>query len=326
MKRLSVIVCSHKAPPSLLECLRSILAQTEKSGVEVILVNNGFSPESESFLFKEVASWDAGFLFRICHERRPGLGYARVRGFEEATGEWCLLLDDDNTLEADFISQFYLLAESHPGLGGITSVVVPAWEQTPPSWLEGFGTLCLSYNYPCFPPEPFWETRFGPDLFAQAPRPPGGGMIVHGRVVDAYLAVAKDPLRLSLARTGDSLVGCEDQDLWNRIGSLGMDILQTTRLRLRHHIPVSRLKLTYLARLNFQMQYSYRVLQRLDSGVPRARPGIRSLLQMLAQSGKLLKLATRHPREHPWQKQVLQIACEWGRLAGDCAELEPDER
>jgi glycosyltransferase involved in cell wall biosynthesis len=310
--RISFIICSHRAPDSILDTLRSLGRQQQQSSAEVVLVNNGFSVERAELLKVHAANSGLKCGFRIVPEPIPGLGYSRKRGFLEAKGEWLVLLDDDNTIDDDFLTGLNRKLDEHPEVGGITALVSPVWEEPPPEWLAVLGCNCLSYNvFSTFQTRPL-ERYFPPGETHLADRPPGGGMIIHRSVAASYLKHADDPLRLSLARTGTSLVGCEDADMWGCIPPLGRGVLVTDTLRVHHHIPKSRLDKKYLLRLNYQMAYSYAVLERLLAP-PARKPFLPDLGHRLLQTARHLKIGLTRG---PMFQQLIEIARDLGNFKG----------
>ena len=145
-------------------------------------------------------------------------------------------------------------------------------------------------------------------------------MIIHRKVAEYYLSTADQPARLALERTGDSLVGCQDEDIWRGIKPSRLDVLVTDRLQVQHHIPAARLRKKYLLRLNFQMAFSYAVLGRLLGETPAVRMAtlLRETFWMLV---RVLRDFVFHGRTHPFWQQALFVARELGRAKGQFAKL-----
>ena len=295
-----------------MDTVRSLGRQEAQNTAEVIVVNNGFPEERAAALEKHAAECGWTAPFRVVPEPIPGLGYSRKRGFLEAKGDWFVLLDDDNTVDPDFLMRLNEKIEAHPGLGGITAMVSPVWEEQPPEWLVQFGAHCLSYNEPStFQHRPL-EQFFPSGTAARAHRPPGGGMIIHRSVAESYLKTSDNPLHLALERTGDSLVGCQDQEIWLNIHTIGRGVLMTDALKVRHHIPKSRLARKYLLRLNYQMAYSYRVLDRLLAP-SNPRPFLADFGHRLLQSARHLKIGLT---KGPLFLHLIEIARDFGNFSG----------
>ena len=95
--RLSIIVPVYNAEEYLDRCLISILEQ-EFASYEVILVDDG-STDSSPLICDRYSSVDP--RFRTVHKENGGVTSARLRGVEEAAGDWIGFVDGDDYIEAD---------------------------------------------------------------------------------------------------------------------------------------------------------------------------------------------------------------------------------
>lgn len=259
----SFIICSHRAPFTLNMTIESFELQQKLESCEIILVNNGFSAERQDelqLLLEALQLRCSGFSFRIMNEEKPGLGFARKKGFLSASGEYFVLLDDDNTIERDFIGVLYDFIDAEGGVGCICPRVIPRWVNSPPPpWLQEFGSNCLSYTAtPKCPslPSRLWR---GPKEVLNAMKPPGGGMIIHEKVARSYLEAA-DANRLSLGRGPQALWGCEDYDIFSQVKTSLPVAAYCDNLIVYHRIPSDRLQPAYLNQLNYEMTHSYGIL------------------------------------------------------------------
>lgn len=301
MIHFSFLICSHRAPDSIRVTLRSVLNQMNADDAEVIVVNNGFSPTQEKELKSYIETFLASAWVSFLDEPRSGLGNARITGFHSCSGSYIVLLDDDNYIAPDFLQQLRQIVAEHPHMGGICPLVLADWETAPDDWLRDFGRFCLSYNASGrFRPE-IEEMEWDATQYDSAIKPPGGGMIIHRNVVDAYMKNADDPNRISLSRQPDSLVGCEDYDLYSFVRELSLSSLFTDRLRVFHRIPAYRLELRYLIRLNLQMIYSFGILRVLRR--EERDPLHRIITSTASQIYRHLVEMTRTPRE--WKRSFL---------------------
>ncbi|MFF9378569.1 CDP-glycerol glycerophosphotransferase family protein [Streptomyces griseoluteus] len=95
MPKLSLVVPAYKVQAYLAECLDSILEQ-DYPDFEVIAVDD-CSPDASGAILDEYAARDA--RIRVIHlTENVGLGRARNAGMDQATGEYLLFLDSDDTL------------------------------------------------------------------------------------------------------------------------------------------------------------------------------------------------------------------------------------
>ncbi|MEU2228494.1 bifunctional glycosyltransferase family 2 protein/CDP-glycerol:glycerophosphate glycerophosphotransferase [Streptomyces sp. NPDC018347] len=98
MPRFSVIVPAYQVQAYLSECLDSVLAQSYPD-LELIAVDDR-SPDACGAVIDEYAARDARVKPVHLAENR-GLGRARNAGLAEATGDYLLFLDGDDTLAPD---------------------------------------------------------------------------------------------------------------------------------------------------------------------------------------------------------------------------------
>lgn len=104
---ISVIVPVYKVANDLPRCLDSILEQTYPY-IEIIAVDDG-SPDNSSTILDAYAQKDA--RLRVIHKENGGVTSARLRGVQEAHGEWIGFVDGDDMIEPDMFAR--LLDNAH---------------------------------------------------------------------------------------------------------------------------------------------------------------------------------------------------------------------
>jgi glycosyltransferase involved in cell wall biosynthesis len=93
--RFSVVVPALDEEAVLGTCLDALAAQTFAGVVEVIVVDNGSTDQTAALARRHGA--------RVELEPRPGVCFARQRGFEVATGEFVVTSDADTTFPQDWL-------------------------------------------------------------------------------------------------------------------------------------------------------------------------------------------------------------------------------
>ncbi|MCH5307505.1 MAG: glycosyltransferase family 2 protein [Prevotella sp.] len=96
--KLSVIIPVYHVETTLDRCVRSVLNQQVKDGMEVVLVDDG-SPDRCPFMCDEWAKKDD--RIRVVHKDNGGLSDARNAGIDVATGELITFIDSDDWLSPD---------------------------------------------------------------------------------------------------------------------------------------------------------------------------------------------------------------------------------
>jgi glycosyltransferase involved in cell wall biosynthesis len=243
--QLSVILPAFNPARGRLACtLGGLAAQTiEPSRWEVLLIDNASDPAAAPGT--ELAATLPGF--RLLQEPERGLTPARLCGIRAARGEVLVFVDDDNVLAPDYLAEAGRLFQQRPQLGAAGGTVLPEWETPPPAWtMEFHGLLALRPS--ALAP---LVAQGGPGAPWPAFAPVGAGLCVRRTAIESYVqALAHDPVRLNLDRSGSSLASGGDNDLVFEILNAGWDIGYFPSLTLTHLIPASRLEPTYLARLN----------------------------------------------------------------------------
>lgn len=251
---LSVIICTHNPRPDYFaRVLAALAAQTlSRERWEFLVIDNGSSTP--------VAAETA----RVIREPQLGVTRARIRGFMEAAAELIVFCDDDNLLAPDYLEQALQIGAAWPMLGAWGGQALPEWEEEPADWTRGywnwFGVRTLT--------QPAWSNM--PDSVATHPF--GAGMCVRRGVADAFRrALAADPRRTALGRTGKQLIGSEDADICFTAADLGLGNGLFPQLVLTHIIARHRVQESYLLRLIEALTFSHTLLLHLR-GVPPAQP------------------------------------------------------
>lgn len=110
MPKISVIVPVYGVELYIKDCLRSIAAQTF-SDFELILVDDGSQDRSielaEAYLRSTALTW------RVIRQENAGQGIARDHGVREASGEYVVFIDSDDTVSPVFLEELYTAAQTY---------------------------------------------------------------------------------------------------------------------------------------------------------------------------------------------------------------------
>lgn len=104
---ISVVVPAYNNAPWLGRCLDSLLAQTH-GNLEIIVVNDGSTDDTKRVLDGYAARHSN---IKAIHKENGGVTSARLRGVEEATGQWIGFIDGDDEVEPDMYAR--LLQNAH---------------------------------------------------------------------------------------------------------------------------------------------------------------------------------------------------------------------
>ena len=101
--KVSVIIPVYNVEPFLARCLDSVVGQTLRD-IEIICVDDG-SPDRSIDILNRYAAEDA--RIRVISQENRGLGGARNRGFDAATGEFVLYVDSDDWIDPAYCERLY---------------------------------------------------------------------------------------------------------------------------------------------------------------------------------------------------------------------------
>ncbi len=263
MTVLSVIISSHNPQPGRLQrTLRALRAQTlPATDWETVVVDNASSPALRS------ADWSAHgpANLRLVAEPSPGLSYARRRGFLAGTGEFFVLVDDDNELAPDYLAEVLRLFAAQPKVGLLGGRSLPEFESPPEPWVREFDGLiaCRDLGDTPLVSQGLRNPATGRNdypLFA----PIGAGMALRRAAAQAWLEQSGESDLPD--RQGTSLSSSGDNDIVLAAMQAGWEAAYFPSLQLTHLIPAFRTTREYLARLNRGIQRSWmQVLAKHDA-------------------------------------------------------------
>lgn len=264
---LSVIIPTHNPHPERLRrTLLGLRAQTLPAAEwETILVNNA----STTFPADDFFAACAPANFTIVPEPALGLTAARQRGFIAAHGDCAVLVDDDNVLAPDYLSQVVSIFSAYPHLGAAGGKSLPEFESPAPEWTSEFhGLLALRDlgDVPLFSQgiRPIGAPRNEYPMFA----PLGAGMALRREAWTAWLDARRADASALSDRRGTELTSSGDNDIVLCLMRAGWEVGYFPALSLKHLIPSSRLEARYLARLNRGIQKSWQQVLTLHDASP----------------------------------------------------------
>lgn len=101
MVKVSIIVPVYNTAKYLSMCIESLINQTLKD-IEIILINDGSTDESESIIKKYKDK-----RIKYISKKNEGIGKTRNLGIEIASGEYLAFIDSDDYIESNFCEVMY---------------------------------------------------------------------------------------------------------------------------------------------------------------------------------------------------------------------------
>ncbi len=260
MANISVIIPTHNPDPRrLARTLKGLCAQTLATTTwDLIVVDN----DSTEPLTIERLPGPIPPATRLVREEQLGLTQARRRGLQEATGEFAVLVDDDNVLAPDYLAQVEQIFAAYPTIGAIGGRSLPEFETAPaPWWQPEFDGLiaCRDLGASAIIAEDRRDPRTGRRQYPHC-APVGAGMALRRR---AFLGWLERQTHAHFSdRRGSELTSGGDNDISLTLLQQGWLVGYFPALSLKHLIPSGRVQRDYLARLNYGIAKSWvQVLQ-----------------------------------------------------------------
>lgn len=246
---LSVILCTYNRDKYIYNVLRSIADNDYPHNLyEIVLVNNNSTDNTQAECQRFQADYP-DITFRYLVEPNQGLSYARNCGITNALGDLLVYVDDDATVNPQYLRTYADFFQRNPDAVAAGGPILPVYETQEPSWMSHYtrqlitGRLYLGSRQRQFPRGAF----------------PGGGNACYRKTV--FHAVG--PFNVQLGRKGNSLIGAEEKDLFDKMTTRGMHFYYLPNAILYHIIPPHKLTPDYFQRLTYGIGVSerYRTLQ-----------------------------------------------------------------
>jgi len=139
MNGISVIVCCYNSAARLHATIQHLAQQQVPVNIawEVLIVDNASTDDSGNVALKEWEKYNCKAGFRVVREEKAGLNHARMCGVTAAQYECIVFCDDDNWLEANYLSNAFSIMQANARIGALGGQSKPAFETGDvPKWFE----------------------------------------------------------------------------------------------------------------------------------------------------------------------------------------------
>jgi glycosyltransferase involved in cell wall biosynthesis len=131
---LSILICTYNREHFLKLCLDSIIEQTKhclEKKIEIIIIDNNSNDNTKNLIknYKSITP----IIYYL--EKEQGLSYARNSGINIANGNYIAFVDDDATINKNWLNALLVGIETikADGFGG---PIYPRFEVECPSWID----------------------------------------------------------------------------------------------------------------------------------------------------------------------------------------------
>ena len=241
---LTAIICTYNRAKYVGPLLESIAANDlSKKEYEILLVDNNCTDNTRE-ICETFAASHSDIVFRYVVEPEQGLSAARNKGIKEAKGEIIVYIDDDALVDSHYLRDYAEWFAAHPETMACGGPIEPLYETEEPKWMTPYTRTLLTA----------WM-NYG-DQVREYPkgRFPGGGNAAYRKSVFDKVGL----FNTELGRKGDSLMGAEEKDIFDKMHAMGMQILYLPTPVLHHIIPQKKLEKDYFDRWTLQIGQSER--------------------------------------------------------------------
>lgn len=233
---ISVIICTYNRDKYIYNVLKSLADGTlPPDRYEIVLVDNNSTDNTRSEVERFCKDFPSVNL-RYSVETNQGLSHARNRGIRESKGDILVYVDDDATVNAEYLATYADWFEKNPQTDAAGGPIIPHYETgSEPRWMTYFiKRLLTGYLYFGKKAGPFPGENF-----------PGGGNAAYRSRVFEKVGL----YNVELGRNGDSLGSGEEKDIFDKMKRQGMQISYLPDAILYHSIPAYKLEPDYFNRV-----------------------------------------------------------------------------
>lgn len=233
---ISVIICTYNRDKYIYNVLESIAqGSLQPEFYEIVLVDNNCTDNTHTEVERFCNDFPKVNL-RYCIEKSQGLSYARNRGIKESKGDILIYVDDDATVNPEYLETYQNWFISHPEIDAAGGPIIPRYETgNEPRWMTYFiKRLLTGYLYFGKKAGPFPGENF-----------PGGGNAAYRSIVFEKVG----PYNVELGRNGNNLGSGEEKDIFNKMKLQGMQFSYLPNAILYHIIPGYKLEADYFNRV-----------------------------------------------------------------------------
>jgi glucosyl-dolichyl phosphate glucuronosyltransferase len=293
---ISVIICTYDRSESLRGTFDSLQKMRGVDDIpwETVVVDNNCHDKTAEIV-KEYQRRST-FPLRYVRETQQGLSYARNRGIAAARGDVLAFIDDDVTVDADWLAHLRTAYDRFDCIG-VGGRIVPVWTAARPSWLKEDGPYAVMQAIVSF------------DHGKQPHRlntPPFGANMSFRRSAFADYGL----FRTDLGRRGAELFGGEDTEFGRRLLRHGESLVYDPAVIVYHSVADERLTVAYFRRWYFYYGRTSVRLARAEPGPTPIHLPRRLLRALAATVWQYLCSGDRQRRFH----SMLHVCLVLGRI------------
>lgn len=242
---ISVILCTYNRARYVYNILKSIAENDfPRDRYEILLIDNNSTDETVGECDRFRKDYP-DVCFRYFLETQQGLSYARNCGIRNATGDLLIYVDDDARACKDFLRTYEEFFSRMPAAEGAGGPVIPEYEDcSEPDWMSHYTRQLVTGSLDLGDKE---------RVFPRGKYPIGCNSAFRKEIFDRV-----GLFDVNLGRKGNSLIGAEEKDLFDKMTTQGMQFYYLPGAVLYHQISARKLTPEYFAGLTYGIGVSER--------------------------------------------------------------------
>src|SRR5687767_16070 len=243
---VSIVIPTYNRSGLLRDAVKSVLQQECECTFEIVIVDNNSTDDTKTVV-QSLNEEQPGKLNYVV-ETKQGNAYARNCGVKTAKADIIAFVDDDVTVESNWLQSLTNVLNSDPQLSFVGGSVLPQWSAAPPSWvtLEHWAPLAL--------------LDYGPDELPISGSKPRGlltaNIAFRRNVFDEVGMFSPD-----LQRVGDGIGSMEDHEFLLRVCRSGREGKYLPSMVAQAPVDIGRLTKEYHRRWHTGHGHFYAVMQ-----------------------------------------------------------------
>lgn len=296
---ITVAICTWNRCELLRRTLEQFVRVTIPPQVdwELLVVNNNSTDSTD----KVIQEFSDRLPIRRLHEPNPGKSHALNLAAREANGEYILWTDDDVLVDKNWIAAYCEAFQRDPAAAFFGGPIEPLFAKTPPPWLErAWRHIGVAYALRDFGPQPV--PLDGTHLV-----PFGANLAIRTSEQKKYC------YDINLGPRPNSALRGEETTLIQTLEADGYHGWYVPNARVRHYIPVERMRIQYIRRFFFG-QGAYREITEPVWNGPKLFGKSRWLWRYAITCEAKYLIGRVISRPEQWMPTLVEASIAWGRL------------
>lgn len=129
--RITIAICTYNRCRMLYRALSTLTAQGSLTDVEIVVVDNNSSDETELIADR----FRCRLPIKLIKERQQGLSHARNRALAEFGGDVIIFTDDDVLLDTEWLEAYRSAIRDFETAEYFGGRILPEWDGVQPRWI-----------------------------------------------------------------------------------------------------------------------------------------------------------------------------------------------